>query len=75
MDTIVEVAYPPFGYVMTVDSPQDAVETSNVTSMVNVSYNQMADMELDMLIGFGHTPFPVDYRTRAMVERDRNTDT
>jgi hypothetical protein len=24
-----------------------------------------------MLVGFAHTPYPADYRTHAMVERDR----
>jgi len=34
----------------------------------------MADIELDMLVGFGHTPLPVDYRTKAMIERDRRAN-
>ena len=70
--TLAEVAYPPFAYVLTVDSAADAIETSNITGMVDVGYNQMADLELDLLIGFGHTPYPADYRTSAMIERDRN---
>ena len=24
-----------------------------------------------MVVGFGHTPYPADYRTKAMVEHDR----
>jgi len=71
-DTLVEVAFPPYAYVMTIDSPdQEAIETANITSAVDVGYNQTADLELDMLVGFGHTPYPGDYRTRAMVERER----
>jgi hypothetical protein len=26
---------------------------------------------MDLLVGFGHTPYPADYRTRAMVEQER----
>lgn len=73
-DLLVEVAYPPFAYVMTVDSPPETIETANVTEMVNVGYKQMADLDLGMLIGFGHTPYPADYRTRAMIERDGASD-
>jgi hypothetical protein len=57
---------------MTIDSRDDkAIETSNITSAVDVGYNQVADLEMDLLVGFGHTPYPADYRTRAMIERDR----
>jgi hypothetical protein len=71
-DTLVEVAFPPYAYVMTIDSPDhEALETSNITSAVDVGYNQTADLEMDLLVGFGHTPYPADYRTRAMVEHER----
>lgn len=70
-DTFVEVAWPPYAYVMTIDSEPDAVETVDITSMVDVGYNQRADIELDLLIGFGRTAVPVDYRTSAMIGRDR----
>jgi hypothetical protein len=71
-DFIVEVAYPPFAYVMTVDSELDAISTANITPFADIGYNQMADLDLGMLVGFGHTPYPADYRTKAMVERDRD---
>jgi hypothetical protein len=74
-DVLVEVAYPPFAYVMTIDSEPDAIETVNVTSATGVGYNQMADLELDLLVGFGHVPLPADYRTKAMVDRDAGRTT
>jgi hypothetical protein len=75
MDTLVEVAFPPYAYVMTIDSPDTvAIPTSNITGCVDVGYNQRGDMENDLLIGFGHTPWPADYRTTAMVERDNALD-
>jgi hypothetical protein len=71
-DTLVEVAFPPYAYVMTIDSPgQEAIETANITSAVDVGYGQTADLEMDLLVAFGHTPYPADYRTKAMVERER----
>ena len=56
---------------MTIDSEPDAIETVDITGCVDVGYYQRADIELDLLIGFGHTPYPADYRTSATIERDR----
>jgi hypothetical protein len=36
-----------------------------------VGYDQRADLELDLLIAFGHTPYPADYRSTEMIERER----
>jgi hypothetical protein len=70
-DTFVEVAFPPFAYVMAIGSEPDAIETCNITGFVDVGYNARADLELDLLIGFGHTPVPADYRTQAMLDEQR----
>lgn len=70
-DILVEVAYPPYAYVMTIDSAPEAIDTANITSFAEVGYSQMADLDMGMLVGFGHTPLPVDYRSTAMIERDR----
>jgi hypothetical protein len=69
-DLVIEVAFPPFAYVMTVGSAPEALATVEITPCVDVRYDQRADMELGLLIGFGHTAFPIDYRTKAMVDRD-----
>jgi hypothetical protein len=71
LDVVVEVAFPPFAYVMTIGSEPDVIPTAEITECANVGYNQRADMELGLLVGFGHVAFPIDYRTKAMVERDR----
>jgi hypothetical protein len=70
-DTFVEVAWPPYAYVMTIDSEPGALETVDITAMVDFGYEERVDFHLDLLIGFGHTAIPVDYRTIAMIERDR----
>jgi hypothetical protein len=56
---------------MTIDSEPNAIDTTDITQCVDVGYNTRADMELSLLVGFGHTPFPGDYRTSAMIARDR----
>lgn len=70
-DIFAEVAFPPYAYVMSIDSEPDLIETVDITLFVDIGYNQQGDIELDMLIGFGHTLYPADYRTSAMIERDR----
>ena len=69
MDTLVEVAFPPYAYVMTIDSEPEAVESADITAFTDLTYKNKADIELSLLIGFGHTIFPADYRTKAMVEK------
>jgi hypothetical protein len=70
---MVEVAYPPYAYLMTVGADtNEAIPTVNITEFVTIGYNQRADVSLEMLVGFGHqTAMPADYRTTAMIERDR----
>ena len=70
LDTLVEVAFPPYAYVMTIDSEPEAVESADITSFADLTYNNKADIRLDLLIGFGHTMYPADYRTKAMLDRD-----
>jgi len=69
--TLVEVAFPPFAYVMTIDSDPDPIRSVDITELTTIGYGQRADLELDLLIGFGHTAWPIDYRTRAMIEQER----
>lgn len=71
IDTLVEVAFPPFAYVMTIDGGPDAIETCEITEFATVGYHQGADLEMELLVGFGHTPFPADYRTSAMIAGER----
>lgn len=74
-DTLVEVAYPPFAYVLTMDSADDeAIPTANITAFTNVGYNATADLEMSLLIGFGHTPLPTGYRTEGMIQLERALD-
>jgi hypothetical protein len=66
-----ELAHPPFAYVLSVDEDSPAIETGNITSFADLGIDQTADVKIQMRFGFGHVPFPLDYRTKAMVDRDR----
>jgi hypothetical protein len=71
IDVISEIAYPPFAYALTIDSPPEALRVGNITPFAGVTFEQEADLDLDLIVGFGHTPYPLDYRSRAALDRDR----
>jgi hypothetical protein len=67
---LVELAYPPFACVLSLagDAP---IETTNVTGFTELRANEPCIVDLDLLNGFAHSPFPADFRTLAAVERER----
>lgn len=66
-----ELSYPPFSYVLSHDEATPAIETGNITGFADLDIHQTADVEIQMRVGFGHTIFPLDYRTKAALEADR----
>jgi hypothetical protein len=66
-----EVAYPPFSYIASFDEPPPLLKTGNITGFAEIPYTTRATAEIELIVGFGHTPLPADFRTAAQVERDR----
>jgi hypothetical protein len=71
-EQLVELAYPPFSCVLSL-AGDAAIETTNITGFSELRVNEVCIVDLDLLNGFGHTPFPADFRTLAAVERERET--
>ncbi|HEX6712342.1 MAG TPA: hypothetical protein VF066_03115 [Thermoleophilaceae bacterium] len=72
-EELVELAYPPFSFVLSLtgDAP---IETTNVTDFTQLRANELCIVDLDLLNGFAHTPYPADFRTAAAVTpRTRRT--
>jgi hypothetical protein len=69
-----EIAYPPFAYTASFDEPSPALPAGNISGFADLSYTARVDVEIDLLVGFGHTIYPCDYRTKARLERDRADD-
>jgi hypothetical protein len=69
-EELIELAYPPFSCVLSL-AGDAAIETTNVTGFTELRANEVCIVDLDLLDGFAHTPFPADFRTLAAVERDR----
>jgi hypothetical protein len=68
---VFELAYPPFAYVLSIDETTPAVASINITDLSDVSIHETISVELQLLLGYGHTAFPLDYRPKAAVVADR----
>ena len=66
-----EIAHPPFAYLASFDEPAPLLPAGNVTDFGEVPYSSQSNLEVDLVVGFGHTIYPADFRTRAELERDR----
>ena len=68
-----EVVYVPLAYLMTIDAPAVAPRWSKlaeITAFANLPYEDVADVDLSLPIGFAHTAFPGDYRSAAAIARE-----
>lgn len=66
-----ELAHPPFAYILSVDEDSPALETGNIIGFADLGIDETGDVEIQMKAGFGHTPLPLDLRSKAMLKRDR----
>jgi hypothetical protein len=71
MHVMSEIAHPPFAYLASFDEATHLLPIGNITGFGDAAYTTRATAEIDLLVGFGHTPLPTDFRTRAQLERDR----
>jgi hypothetical protein len=71
---VTELGYPPFAYALTVDSPS-LLSIGEITHWTTARPDDVLDVRLNMIVGFGHTPYPADYRSRAAIQADRAANT
>lgn len=67
----VELSFPPFTYILSIDEDCPAIETGNITNFAELGIDQTADVKMQLRLGFTHTPFPLDLRSKAALEDDR----
>jgi hypothetical protein len=67
-DLISEVVYPPFAYALSFNGTA-AYSTGEISDWADAAYGEVAKCDLRLPLGFCHTAFPGDLRTRAQVER------
>ncbi len=66
-----EISYPPFGYLMTIDSEPPDPEVVDITFFSECAYNQLRTISMDYPVYPTHTFFPADYRNIEKIIKDR----
>jgi len=64
-----ELAHPPFAYLLTLES-EPSQPISDIISWTTRGVDEERDERVPMILGFGHTALPGDYRSKAMVDAD-----
>jgi hypothetical protein len=67
------VAYPPFGLMLTIDTPLGE-DFGRISHFGQFDYNERAEVRVVALVGEVHTPYPGDYRTLEEVLREAAKD-
>jgi hypothetical protein len=65
-----ETTFPPFGYVMTFNSPSPDDRLTDITYFAEYEYNQEGTLSLKLPVLPVYTFFPADYRSRDQVLKD-----
>lgn len=65
-----EISFPPFGYVMTLDSQPPDHRLLEITHFSRYDYHEMIVAPLHLPVLPTHMGFPGDYRTLAEIDRD-----
>jgi 5-methylcytosine-specific restriction endonuclease McrA len=68
----VELSFPPFTYILSIDEEGPAIETGNITNFADLGIDQTATAKVQLRLGFSHTPLPLDLRSKAALEQDRS---
>jgi hypothetical protein len=67
----VELGFPPFTYILSIDEERPAVDAGDITSFTELGIDQTAKVKMTLRMGFCHTPIPLDLRSKAALETDR----
>jgi len=62
-----EIAFPPFGYVLSLDSAPPDPRLVDISFFANYRYNDWKDIALNIPVLPVYTPFPGDYRSKEAV--------
>jgi hypothetical protein len=65
-----EISYPPFGYLMTIDSEQPDPDVVDITYFSTYDYNQLKTLSMDYPVYPTYTLFPGDYRSIDKITKD-----
>ena len=71
---ISEITYPPFGYVLTIDSDPPNERLGDISFFDKYSYNELGRLEIMLPTLPTHLLYPGDYRTRSEILAQRSTE-
>ncbi len=67
VDRFLQLDHPPVGLVLQVDGLPDSEIGNDITWFTMVDVDDQRDVELDIPVGFGHKPWPTEYRSRGQL--------
>jgi hypothetical protein len=62
--------FPPMGLILLLDGPPLDVGI-DITDFTELGVDESRTLTADITIGYGHKPFPGDYRTKAQIVAER----
>ena len=65
---VTEVAHPPLATTLVLASSDEVEHVFDLSQFTLMPWDQRAEVKSDIETGFGHTPYPSDFRTRADIE-------
>lgn len=68
-----EISYPPFGYLMTIDSEPPDTGVVDITFFASCEFNQLRTLSMRCPVCPTHTIFPGDYRSADRIVEDIRT--
>jgi hypothetical protein len=68
--TFSEVTFPPFGFLMTLDSPTPDDRLLDISGFSHYAYNDWCELFMKLPIMPIYTPYPADYRSREQMQSD-----
>jgi hypothetical protein len=68
-----EVSFPPFGYLLTLDSDSPDRRLVDITGFTNYGYDDLAEIQMKLAVLPIHLLYPGDYRSKEEIERTRDT--
>lgn len=72
--TYSEVSFPPFSYILSINSPPPEHAMSDISFFAEYGYDDFATLQLSMPVLSIYTPFPGDFRNREAVLRESKSD-
>lgn len=65
----IEIAFPPFAFQLILDGDTDTASGVDISKFSSLDPDESQEFNIEgLMVGFGHTPYPLDYRPRGMFE-------